>query len=198
VVTNRLTLALALVGWGLYGISVLGPRSPEAEAQAQIIRLSQAAETARADRDALAVELERFKEEQQDLQHVQRQISAATQELKHLEYLRARVSGEIDTMRTQPSDSPTQAAVPDETISPQVSPARPAQASIPFSKEEVSKAQRALTMLGYGPLKADGVLGAGTRRSIEAFQQAQGLPVTGELEAETLRALMTSSTAAQP
>jgi hypothetical protein len=160
--------------------------------------LSQAAETARADRDALAVELERFKEGHQDLQHIQRQIAAATQELKHLEYLRARVSGEIDTMRSQPSGGSAQAAAPEEAASPQVSPAPPAEASLPLSKEEVLRAQQALTILGYGPLKADGVSGPGTRRSIEAFQQRQGLPVTGQLDADSIRALRAARMAAQP
>jgi uncharacterized protein (DUF3084 family) len=160
--------------------------------------LSQAAETARADRDALAVELERFKEEHQDLQHIQKQIAAAAQELKHLEYLRARVSGEIDTMRPQPSDGPAQAAAAEEIISPQASPAPPAEASLPLSKEEVIKAQQALTTLGYGPLKADGVSGPGTRRTIEAFQRGQGLPVTGRLDADTIRALHAAQMAAQP
>ena len=196
-VTSRLTTALAVVGWALYGVSVLGPRSFEG-AQAQMTRLSQAAETVRADRDALAMELERFKEAQQDLQHIQKQIAAATQELKHLEYLRARVSGEIDTMRPQPSGGSAQAGAAEETVRPQVSPTSPPGASLPLSKEEVSKAQQALTMLGYGTLKADGVPGPGTRRSIEAFQQGQGLPVTGRLDAETVRALRAAQTAAQP
>jgi peptidoglycan hydrolase-like protein with peptidoglycan-binding domain len=160
--------------------------------------LSQAAETARADRDALAVELERFKEGHQDLQHIQRQIAAATQELKHLEYLRTRVSGEIDTMRPEPSGSPARPAAAEETVRPQVSPARPPEARLPPSKEDVSKAQQALTTLGYGPLKADGVSGPGTRRSIEAFQQRQGLPVTGRLDADTIRALHAAQMAAQP
>jgi peptidoglycan hydrolase-like protein with peptidoglycan-binding domain len=160
--------------------------------------LSQAAETARADRDARAVELARLKEGHQDLQHIQKQIAAATQELKHLEYLRARVSGEIDTMRPEPSDGPAHPAAAEETISPQVNPARPAESSLPLSKEEVSKAQQALTMLGYGTLKADGISGPGTRRSIEAFQQGQGLPVTGQLDADTIRALHAAQTAAQP
>ncbi|MBO1905758.1 peptidoglycan-binding protein [Microvirga sp. 3-52] len=195
---NRLTIALALVGWALYGFSFLGPRSSEAGAQAEITRLSQAAETASADRDALAVELERFKERHQDLQNIQKQIAAATQELKHLEYLRARVSGEIDTLRPQPSGGSAQAAAPEETVSPQVGPAPPAEVSLPPSKEEVRRAQQTLTILGYGPLKADGVSGPGTRRSIEAFQQGQGLPVTGQLDADTVRALRTPRTAAQP
>ncbi len=50
-------------------------------------------------------------------------------------------------------------------------------------------AQKALTRLGYGPLKADGVAGPGTRRVIEAFQRANTLPVTGELDTPTLQRL---------
>ena len=46
-----------------------------------------------------------------------------------------------------------------------------------------------LTRLGYGPLKADGVAGPGTRRALEAFQRATTLPVTGELDAPTLQRL---------
>ena len=141
-VTNRLTIALAVVRLGSLRVLRPGPPIAEADAQAKITRLSQAAETASADRDSLAAELERLKEGLQDLQHIQKQIAAATQELKHLEYLRARVSSEIDTTRPQPSDGPAQAAVPEETVPPSVSPARPAQASLPLSKEEVSKAQR--------------------------------------------------------
>lgn len=50
-------------------------------------------------------------------------------------------------------------------------------------------AQRALARLGHGPLKADGVVGPGTRRAVEAFQRANNLYVTGELDAPTLRRL---------
>lgn len=195
---NRLTVAVAVAGWALYGFSVLSPQSSRTDAQAEIARLSQAVEATSADRDALALELERLKVGNRDLQHVQKQISAVTQELKHLEYLRARISGDIDLMRPQPSGDRSQAATPEETVSPPVSSARPAEASIPPLKEEVSKAQQALTMLGYGPLKADGVSGPGTRRSIEAFQQGQGLPITGRLDADTIRALRAAQTVAQP
>jgi hypothetical protein len=70
VLMNRLTIALAVAGWALYGVSVLGPRSSDADAQAEITRLSQAAETTSAHRDALAAELERLKDRNRDLQHV--------------------------------------------------------------------------------------------------------------------------------
>ena len=50
-------------------------------------------------------------------------------------------------------------------------------------------AQKALARLGYGPLKADGVAGPGTRRAVEAFQRANTLPITGERDAPTLQRL---------
>ncbi|MFC1458358.1 peptidoglycan-binding domain-containing protein [Microvirga arabica] len=79
-----------------------------------------------------------------------------------------------------------------------MSPARSVETSASLSKEEIREAQEALTRLGYGQLEADGVFGPGTRRSVEAFQLAQGLSVTGRLDADTLRVLRSSQTAAQP
>ncbi|MGO4525076.1 peptidoglycan-binding protein [Microvirga sp. 2MCAF35] len=187
---NRLAIAIAVAGWALYGFSVLMPRSSGPDAQAEIARLHRAAEAAGADRDALAAELEHFKEGSQDLQHVQNRIAAATQELKHLEYLRSRISGEIDVMRPQPSKASPQVLSPPENPGPS-----DMVGAIP-SKEEIGTAQQALTALGFGPLKADGVFGPGTRRSIEAFQQAHGLPVTGKLDAAVLRALQHGHAAA--
>ncbi|RDI57814.1 peptidoglycan-binding domain-containing protein [Microvirga subterranea] len=56
--------------------------------------------------------------------------------------------------------------------------------------QDVVAAQKALTELGYGPLKADGDLGPGTRQAIEKYQRDAGLRVTGELHAETLQILL--------
>jgi peptidoglycan hydrolase-like protein with peptidoglycan-binding domain len=58
-------------------------------------------------------------------------------------------------------------------------------------------AQKALTRLGYGPLKADGVAGPSTRRAVEAFQRANTLPITGELDASTLQRLTPGTLASQ-
>jgi murein L,D-transpeptidase YcbB/YkuD len=189
---NRVIIAVAVAGWAVYGLSTVTSRSSEAHAEADIGRWRQMAETAGADYDALAADLEQFKQASQDLQHIQRQIAAATQELQHLEYLRGRISGQIDAMRPQPSDVSSHRSTPDERSD------TPNVASIPPSQEEVSKAQQALTMLGLGSLKADGVLGPGTRRAIEAFQRTRGLRVTGQLEPDTLRAINDSRTAALP
>lgn len=57
----------------------------------------------------------------------------------------------------------------------------------------VANAQRALSKLGYGPLKADGVLGSGTRQAIENFEKDRHLPVTGELSPRTVREMTAAS-----
>ena len=96
---HRLLIVLAVSGWALFGYSVLGPQSSKAGAQATIARLTQAVQEAEADRDALAAELGPRKEAHQDLQHAEKRIASVSEELKHLEYLRGRVSGEIDSIR---------------------------------------------------------------------------------------------------
>lgn len=57
----------------------------------------------------------------------------------------------------------------------------------------VASAQRALVKLGYGPLKADGIYGQGTRQAIERFERDHRLPATGELGARTVRELSAQS-----
>lgn len=54
---------------------------------------------------------------------------------------------------------------------------------------DVAQAQRALVKLGYGPLKADGLMGAGTRAAIERFERDRKLPVRGQASGRTLREL---------
>ncbi len=65
-----------------------------------------------------------------------------------------------------------------EPSRPAVEPSRP-----------VMAAQRALTRLNYGTLKADGLMGAGTRAAIERFEKDRGLPVSGELSPRVAKAL---------
>ena len=69
----------------------------------------------------------------------------------------------------------------------------------PITSEQLvtRTAQKSLTRFGYGSLKADGVAGPGTRRAVEAFQRANTLPVTGELDAPTLQRLTPGKLASQ-
>ncbi|WP_299816648.1 peptidoglycan-binding domain-containing protein [uncultured Roseibium sp.] len=51
------------------------------------------------------------------------------------------------------------------------------------------KIQRALSELGYGPLKADGLMGANTTTAIKRFELDRGLPLTGEPGAKVIERL---------
>ncbi len=71
-------------------------------------------------------------------------------------------------------------------------PTNPAPAPAPVDAR-VAAAQRALTKLGYGPLRADGVAGIGTRLAIENFEKDRRLPLSGELSARVARELSAAS-----
>lgn len=54
----------------------------------------------------------------------------------------------------------------------------------------VTAVQQALLDLGFGlPSGADGKFGNELKRALEGFQSSQGMPMTGELDAKTLKAL---------
>ena len=57
------------------------------------------------------------------------------------------------------------------------------------SSQDILFAQRRLARLGYAPGAADGVMGARTRKALRRFQAANGLPVTGRLDAAVMAAL---------
>ncbi|GAB6841890.1 hypothetical protein HNR00_001983 [Methylorubrum rhodinum] len=61
----------------------------------------------------------------------------------------------------------------------------------------VARAQRALSKLGYGPLKDDGLMGPGTKAALERFERDRKLPVKGEAAGRTLRELTAKASAAQ-
>jgi hypothetical protein len=80
------------------------------------------------------------------------------------------------------------------SVTPRAKPPQPAKADPPAATDAgVAKAQRALTKLGYGPVKADGAMGPATRAAIEKFERDRKLPVTGVASGRTLRALETGA-----
>jgi hypothetical protein len=58
--------------------------------------------------------------------------------------------------------------------------------------DTVLSGQRALAKLGYD-IKADGIMGSGTRQAIERFERERKLPVTGDFTARTVRELSAAS-----
>ena len=58
---------------------------------------------------------------------------------------------------------------------------------------EVLFVQRALTKLGYGPLKPDGVFGPGTRLAVEKWEKDRGRPARGEITRTLVQDLAAAS-----
>jgi hypothetical protein len=54
-----------------------------------------------------------------------------------------------------------------------------------YSSQQISQVQAFLKTAGYDPGPADGQLGPKTRGALRAYQQANGLSPTGELDDET-------------
>jgi hypothetical protein len=76
-------------------------------------------------------------------------------------------------------------------------PVPPGNVGRPDQGDVVLAGQRALARLGYS-VKVDGLMGVGTRQAIERFEQDRRLPVTGELNARTVRELSAASGIAVP
>jgi murein L,D-transpeptidase YcbB/YkuD len=176
-------IAATAAGWGLLAYSTLSSGPEEQAAQTEIMQLHQQIEDVTAERDQLAQERERTIHAGQDLQNVQKQIEAAIQELQQLDALRASVSQAIEQARHQLTRSSAPAVAKEE------SPTVTVTSATPLPKQRIRAAQEALTDFGYGRIEADGVFGPSTRKAIEAFERAKGLPVTGQLGAATLQAL---------
>ncbi|QRM35868.1 peptidoglycan-binding protein (plasmid) [Microvirga sp. VF16] len=178
-------LAATAIGWGLFVYSALSNRSAEHTIQTETSQLRQQIVTVTAERDQLAKANDQKILAGQDLNTMLVRIEAATEELQQLDSLRASVSQAIEQTRLQltgPSDQPVAM-----TESPTVG----TTSSVRLSKQEIRTAQEALVDFGYGKLKADGSLGPSTRKAVEAFERAKGLPVTGKLGTATLQALRT-------
>lgn len=68
-------------------------------------------------------------------------------------------------------------------------PAAQGSASVAIGRDGLRAVQGALAARGYSPGPADGLMGPRTRDAIAAFEQARGLPVTGQPTAALLSAL---------
>ncbi len=64
-------------------------------------------------------------------------------------------------------------------------PVSPVYAKAKAGEASVREAQRQLSELGYYTGRNDGLFGPQTRRAVKAFQRDSGLPVSGELTAQT-------------
>jgi hypothetical protein len=183
--TGICLLVATTIGWGLFVHSVLSTRSEEQTLQSENSQLRQQIETVTAERDRLVKANDQKTLAGQDLNTMLARIEAAIEELQQLDSLRANVSQAIEQTRLQLTGPSDQAAATMESSTISTT------SAVRLSKQEIRTAQEALVDFGYGKLKADGSLGPSTRKAVEAFERAKGLPVTGKLGTTTLQALKT-------
>ncbi|GAB4514669.1 MAG: peptidoglycan-binding protein [Roseibium sp.] len=91
-------------------------------------------------------------------------------------------------------DAPAEGAAPVPRAKPGFAgtPTLPGQETVASDVDadpRLMKIQKALSELGYGPLKADGLMGANTTAAIRRFEFDRGLPLTGEPGPEVIERL---------
>ncbi len=183
-----LALGLGTIsGWTTFLISSRSSAVTEREVRGQVSSLHQI-------QMDLLLENHRMKAAAGDLERLSSQLETLRQEADLLTQARDLARAELVTAATGMRDLVSQLnqARSNVSMTGSVAPG-------PITSEQLvtRTAQKALTRLGYGPLKADGAPGPSTRRAVEAFQRANTLPVTGELDAPTLQRLTPGKLASQ-
>jgi len=182
-----LALGLGTIsGWTTFFISSRSSTETEHQLRGQVSSLHQI-------QIDLLLEHDRLKAAAGALELLRSQVETLRQEADLLTQARDLAKAELVTAATGMRDLVSQLnqARSNVSMTGSVAPG-------PITSEQLvtRTAQKALTRLGYGPLKADGVAGPGTRRAVEAFQRANTLPVTGELDTPTLERLTPGQQAA--
>jgi hypothetical protein len=183
-----LALGLGTIsGWTTFFISSRSAAATERDLRGQVSSLH------RIQMDLLR-ENDRLKAATGDLELLRSQAEALRQEADLLTQARDLAKAELVTAATGMRDLVDQLNHAGGDMAATGSPD-----TRPITSEQLvtRTAQKALTRLGYGLLKADGMAGPGTRRAVEAFQRANNLHVTGELDAPTLQRLTPRRQAAQ-
>jgi hypothetical protein len=175
--------AAALLGWSLYAHTLSSLNTRESALRQEISRLQRERDQYAADRLRMTEEHDQLRQRSGELDEVQKQLASVREQLKSLDQARVRLTESIAQARSQL----TSVFEPSPGGNPPVRAVTPSPSNTPMA--HVRSAQEALIRLGYGPLEVDGRVGPGTRRAIEAFERAQGLAITGDLQSETVQAL---------
>jgi hypothetical protein len=159
-----------MVGWSLFAYAVGSTSQLERDLRTQVSDIWN-------DRARIIEERNRLRAEVGELQQAQAQLTARIQAAAAQpapEPVRASALGQETVVEQGEADA---ASVTGTVLSP---------AEV---KASIRTAQMVLTELGFGPLKADGAMGARTRRALRAFERRNGLPETGQLGPRTVQAL---------
>jgi len=176
---NVVLALVAVAGWGALILVNQSSAGIESQLRAQVASLSQTQADLLSERGQAQATTGEWKQ-------LQAQIPVIREELRQLTDARDQTQSELVLAQLGLSDAINRASQEHEDVSTTGS----VESKAPDIKQAVTAtAQIALSKLGYGKVTADGVIGPGTRRAIEAFQRAKGLTVTRELDAPTLKQL---------
>lgn len=171
----------SVAGWGAYGYSTLTSTQLEQQLSGQAAALQ--------DYQAQFLSQRRRAEDgAREIKKLHEQLVAARSEIERLALSNEEAQASLATAQEQLAALQKIHAPPALDSAPALRGITP----LP-TKQDVLAAQEALTQLGFGDLEADGVVGPTTRQAIEEFQRVVGLPITGELHAQTLQSLMRSA-----
>jgi len=168
-----------IMGWGMYALSSRSAAEVESQLRGQVRSLHQI------QMDLLS-ERQRTTTAMGELEQLHTQVSKLRQEADLLTQARDLAQAELVTAASGMRDLISQLNNSGNDVSTTGSVNT---STIDARHLVTATAQKALTKLGYGALKADGIVGSGTRKAITEFQRANKLHVTGELDAPTLRLL---------
>lgn len=187
--SNRIVvpvLALAAFGgWSALAYSVLSSAELEKQLRGQVASLQEYQVRYLSERKQHLQEQRKAEEAAAELAQLREQFSATRVKLERLSESHGEIEAELTRARAQLQTVRNSRHAQGETveaISVHITPR--------LTKRDVAAAQKVLAELGYASLEADGIVGPATRQAIEDYQRATGLPVTGELHAETLQALL--------
>lgn len=180
IITAILALA-AVAGWGLYLHSAWSQGGIEEQLRAQTAAL-------RDYQTRYSEERKKAEEGAKEVASLRQELSANQSQVQTLTAQAGQANEELTKTREQLAAAQQGILSPTVGMSPEILRIKPRP-----TKEDVMAAQEALTQLRFGTVEADGVVGPSTREAIERFQRAAGLPVTGELHAQTLVTLTRSA-----
>jgi hypothetical protein len=178
---NRITISIlavaAIAGWSAFLYSVLEAQRFEQQLSGQTAVLQDYQAQFLSQRRKMEDDKREMAELHEQLAGVRNEIAQQSSKQRETEAQLAKAKEQLASV--QPLLQPQAVGTAPSLL--RITP-RPA-------KQDVMAAQEALTQLRFGSLEADGVIGSSTREAIKEFQQAAGLPVTGELQPQTLMAL---------
>lgn len=182
---NRTVVALLILagitGWSvsLYSTWNLAGLDEQLRTQAAALQDYQAQYSA---------QRQKSEESARELANLRQELSSARSQIQKLTAQSEQAADDMAKAREQLAAAQQGGAFPGAGMSPEILSIKPRP-----TKEDIVAAQEALSQLRFGTIKADGAMGPSTREAIEKFQRAAGLPVTGELHAQTLVTLMRSA-----